>query len=226
MQAPPDHDLVRGAVRYLLATYDPAIQGWPIIPPAAEDAPHAPWWNQDGLAERFGGFALNPTAEALGHLFAYGGPQALGLCAALTPVVMARVEALAVAMDMNDFHGCLRLADTPSLPEPASIWLRMLLIGQLQHVVNRDPAAWNGYVFYPLHAAERPGAFLAPYLAHSLQQNLDFVVAGQGADGAWAPTWSWFGQYPDGWPAAERDWKGVLTIERLLWLKGYGRLAE
>src|SRR6476661_71423 len=42
--ATADHEQVRGAVGYLLATLDPAGKVWRIIPADANNYPHAPWW--------------------------------------------------------------------------------------------------------------------------------------------------------------------------------------
>ena len=46
----------------------------------------------------------------------------------------------------------------------------------------------------------------------------------QGADGAWPPNWNWLGLFPEDWPQAELEWKGVLTLQTLLTLRSYGRL--
>jgi hypothetical protein len=61
-------------------------------------------------------------------------------------------------------------------------------------------------------------------LSHILPANLDYVIQSQGEDGSWSPPWSWFGAYPADWPQAERDWRGVLTLERLEWLHAYDRI--
>ena len=42
--AGPNESLVQSAVRYLLETYEAEHAAWPIVPPNADDAPHAPWW--------------------------------------------------------------------------------------------------------------------------------------------------------------------------------------
>src|SRR5829696_7295820 len=68
LHAPAQHPLVDGAIRYLVAAYDAAYQSWPLAPQQTEDAPHAPWWNQEGQADRFGNFPVNPRAEVLGYL--------------------------------------------------------------------------------------------------------------------------------------------------------------
>src|SRR3712207_6265951 len=51
LKAPAGHPLVRGAMRYLLESYDHERQRWPIVPPETATAPHAPWLEPDaGLA--------------------------------------------------------------------------------------------------------------------------------------------------------------------------------
>ena len=54
---------MRRGIEYYVATYDAADARWPIVPPAVEDAPHAPWWTYSDVEESFDGFALNPTAR-------------------------------------------------------------------------------------------------------------------------------------------------------------------
>jgi hypothetical protein len=65
---------------------------------------------------------------------------------------------------------------------------------------------------------------LADVLAADVQVNLDYEIARQGDDGAWTPNWNWFGNYPEVWPQAELEWKGVITLHRLLSLQAYDRL--
>lgn len=60
LHTPAQHPLAANAIAWLFAAYDPALHSWPLVPPAVEDAPHVRWWNQAGLAERFGSFQINP----------------------------------------------------------------------------------------------------------------------------------------------------------------------
>lgn len=226
VDTPLDHPLWTGALEYLLATYDPAQQCWPIIPPSANDAPHAPWWTVDAqLGERFGGFLLNPRAEILGYL--YDSPQhaPAALRDALAHAVVTHLAALPDALEMHDLLCCIRLAERASLPEP---W-RMELSGKLQRsiacTVALQPDAWAQYALQPLAVAPSPDSQFAGQLATALPANLDYLIARQAEDGAWAPTWSWFGAFADDWPAAERAWKGVLTLVALRQLAAFGRLA-
>src|SRR5690606_25692944 len=70
--APATLPMVRAAVAYLRATVAEDSRVWRIVPVEAADAPHAPWWEQAGMEERFTGFMLNPTADTVAQLHALG----------------------------------------------------------------------------------------------------------------------------------------------------------
>jgi hypothetical protein len=228
LHAPTQHPLVNGAIRYLEATYDPARQSWPLVPPAAEASPHAPWWNQEGLAERFGGFAVNPRAEVLGYFHEFADEtdvEAVRLRDTLTPIVFEDLVARTEPLSGDAFLCCQRLIEAPGLPNNVAVDLQRWLLRVAEGAIALDPATWGSYVLLPLQVAPNRAAPMGIPLAHVLPANLDYVVESQAEDGSWAPTWSWFGAFPDDWPAAERDWRGVLTLERLEWLHAYDRIA-
>ena len=54
---------------------------------------------------------------------------------------------------------------------------------------------------------------------------VDYEIAHQQADGSWLPNWHWAGLYPEAWPTAAQEWAGVLTLEHLLTLRRFDRLA-
>jgi hypothetical protein len=229
LHAPATHPLVQGAIRFLEATYDQTLQSWPLVPPEAEQDAHAPWWNREGLAERFGNFAINPRAEVLGYLYEFADEtdtQAISLRETLTPLVLEDLLARSGGISGDAFLCSQRLIDSPGFPSNAAVDLQRWLLRVAEGVVATDPATWSGYVLLPLQAAPNRAAPMGIPLAHVLPQNLDFVVAAQGTDGSWSPTWSWFGAYPDEWPQAEREWRSVLTLERLEWLHAYDRIGH
>jgi hypothetical protein len=228
LHAPAQHPLVAGAMAWLLSAYDPALQSWPLVPAAVEDAPHAPWWNQEGLADRFGRFRINPRAEVLGYLFEFGeeaDPGALALRDELAPQTISELLAHTATLSNDEFLCCLRLVESPGLHERDAVELQRWLLRMAEGAVAVDPAAWSGYVLQPLQVAPTRAAPLGIPLAHILPANLDYVIQSQSADGSWSPTWTWFGAYPEDWPQAEREWRGVLTLERLEWLHAYDRMG-
>jgi hypothetical protein len=161
LHAPAQHPLVNGAVRYLEATFDPSLQSWPLVPPAAEDAPHAPWWNQEGLAGRFGNFAVNPRAEVLGYLYEFADEPdttAMSLRETLTPVVFQHLVDHTEKLSGDEFLCCQRLIESPGLSNQVSVDLQRWLLRVADTAVATDPATWNGYVLYPLQAAPNRAA--------------------------------------------------------------------
>lgn len=227
LHAPAQHALVDGAIRYLVTAYDTAYQSWSLVPAESEAAPHAPWWNQEGLGERFGDFKINPRAEILGYLHEFADAtdtQAVTLRDTLTPVVFQDLLQRTGPLSGDAFLCCQRLVDSPGLPSNMAVDLQRWLLRMADTAIATDPATWPGYVLLPLQAAPNRTSPMGIPLAHVLPANLDFVIDSQADDGSWAPTWSWFGAYPEDWPLAEREWRGVITLERLEWLHAYDRI--
>jgi len=72
LAAPAEDPTVRGAIAYLLDTYDPEARVWQVVPPEANDAPHAPWMGHDEtLSDRWNGFLTNPRATIVASLLHY-----------------------------------------------------------------------------------------------------------------------------------------------------------
>ncbi len=227
--AAPDEPLVTGAVGYLLDTYDAAEQVWPIVPPAVEDAPHAPWWNYAESATSFGGFRINPRASLLGHLyhFAAGREQVASVLASAGPSLLNHVQGIADDdLGMHDLLALLELVEADNVPEA----IRRPLVDKLRRVtrnaVETDPTRWAEYTLQPLQVAPAPDALLAPAVdRRAIEANLDMVVESQAADGSWDLPWSWDFVDAAAWAQAERDWKGFHAVNRLRVLVAHGRLA-
>jgi len=224
--APADHPLVRGALRYLLQTYDPAAEVWPITPPNTDDAPHAPWWTYgEKVTGIWNGSLVNPRVEIIGYLYDYAPP---GLPAwvreRLTTAAVAYLDEHPDKVQMFDLLCYNRLIKTRALPEDTRATLIAKLTPLVDKLVVKDPAEWVNYNLMPLELVDAPDSPFAGVLDDVVAQNLDFEVARQGDDGAWHPKWLWYGLYPDTWPTAEREWAGVITLRTLKTLRNFGRL--
>jgi len=65
-----------------------------------------------------------------------------------------------------------------------------------------------------------PGRARRLFSETTIEAHLDHLAAGQADDGGWTfnwPAWS---------PAAERDWRGSLTVDARHVLRAHGRLAS
>jgi hypothetical protein len=225
IETPGDHPMVAAATSYLRTTLDPHDRVWRIVPQETEDAPHAPWWDAEGLEERFHGFRVNPKADILAHLIALRADTS-GWVDALCEDVVRDLEAWRAAgegVGMHDVIAAVSLLDAPDLAVPVRLRLHEVLVPLVDEHVARDPGAWNGYALRPLHVAPRPGSAFAARLADPIDANLDFLVREQGDDGAWWPTWEW-GRDHETWPRQRQAWAGVLTLEALSRLRAFDRI--
>jgi len=224
LELPGDHPLVRGGIRYLVQTYDPGFGGWHAVPPAVNQAPHAPWWHYDEVEGKCAAeTATNPTAEIAGYLHAYSAqiPQS----SLLDEVTSNALQALAQTPDpmrMHDALCFLRLSG--NLPSPQRALVLSRLRQALPSIISTRRGEWSTYVAQPLQFIDSPTSPLADLFMPDVEQNLDYRVDTQCLDGSWAPNWSWFGSFPETCLKTEIEWKGVLTLRTLRELAAFGRI--
>ena len=229
VEAPSDHPLVTNAMNYLLQTYDPAGQVWPIVPPNTDDAPHAPWWDYgEDVAANWNGFLGNPRAEILGYLYDY---SPLGLPTwvreSLTSAAISFLDEQSDKVSIFDLLCYDRLVRSRSLPDSTRERLLYSLLPLAKKLVNTNPADWEKYGIEPIELVDGSDSPFAELFAEAVPQNLDAEIERQSDDGAWHPKWTWYDDaYPDDWPIAERDAAGVITLRTLRILRSFGRLAE
>jgi hypothetical protein len=224
VDCPATDERVERAVAYLRATLDPATWVWRIVPPAVNDAPHAPWWNDEGdsLAAGFGQFEVNPRAELLGLLWRYSALVERPWLEELSERTAASIEGR--ALDWHDLLAAGRLIETRAVPEGVRARLRPRLREEARRMVGSEPASWNAYGPQPAVLARSPDSPFAEVFPETLAANLDYVIARQAESGAWEPNWSWGPEYPDAWVLAKREWSGHLTLETLTTLRAFGRI--
>lgn len=230
VDAPTRDPLVNAAVRYLLRTYDGAEHVWPIVPPAVEDAPHAPWWTYAESKTAFNGFRINPKASLLGHLYHFA--TKLDAVTSLLEVAgQSLLEDVAAIPDdelgMHDFLALLDLISTANVPDA----LQRPLTGKLRRATNilvaTDPARWAEYTLQPLQVAPAPDSLLASAIDQAaIEANLDYRIDEQTADGSWDLPWSWDFVDARAWAQAEKDWKGFHAVNNLRIFAAYDRLAD
>jgi len=225
LRTPPEHPMIRQAMAYLTSTFDQAKLVWRIIPTTAGTHPHAPWWNQEQLDQVFGGFLILPRAEVLGYLFAFDPPSFPA--ARRVEVFNALLDALenAAAPPSGGFvDSCVRLCETEQVPALYKERLYQKLVPLVPKAVEQDPEKWKQYCLKPTWLVRTPESPFFRLIADSVERNLDYEVESQSADGSWSPNWSWYGGYPEVWPTAEKEWRGVLTVQTLEALQAFERI--
>lgn len=211
-----DDRLVRAACDYL-ASIDTGEGGVPFVLPSARDTLCAWWWRAVAEAGDAPGAQLNPTAPIAGMLAAHAvdhpwTARAVRFC-------WDRIDAIADAgtdLEPYDARAVLGFLDAvPDRERAAKTAARLreaLLSG-----VTFDPRA-DGHVHLPLDFAPRPGTLAAALFDDAtLSAHLDHLVAAQQDDGGWPINW-------EAWtPATGPEWRGAMTVDRLLTLRAYGR---
>ena len=158
---------MQGAIRYLMATYDPALGVWPIIPSTVRrGSARARWAYDDQLAERWHGFKANPRlAEIVGYLFEYPNLSPASLRKDLGEAVAVYLETFAENVETHDLLCYVRLVQTSASSEPLRSWL--LSAGPRGgSCCSQEPSAWAQYGLKPLWwVAESPELLFAGQLA-------------------------------------------------------------
>ena len=221
LHAPADHPMVRGAIGWLTGAFDMEAGVWPIINAGVDQTPHAFWWAWDAdLAVRWNGFRFNPSAELLGHLYAY---RAIAPAAVLDRAQAALLEAISATERLDgayDIKALMRLIETDETPTEVRAPAEALMSRTREAFDPEDAHA------SALDLAPRPRQGNATRVSDSMEAALQALVDGQDADGGWRPFWDWSAVDGAAWREAERAWRGVLTRMALETLAAYGRVER
>ena len=220
--------MVAGAVRFLLQTFDADSRLWRVVPPDANEHPHAPWWHEEdgSLARTFDDFAIIPRAQIVALFHHYAELVPAGWLDDLTEETVSTIERLdddAFAGGGDGLRYCLDLAEADAVPSRFKDRLVPRLRDLSRRIVCLEPHEWTGYCATPLKVAPRPDSAMAGVLWEDLQRNLDLVIHRQVEQGTWEPTWTWGDFYPEIWLEAAQEWRGHLTLETLTTLRAFGR---
>lgn len=226
VRADEDTPGLPAALGYLIEAYDVDSERWPIVPPEIEDAPHAPWWSYADSVENFRGFWANPRASVVAYLQQYSRLAPSPFAEVARQALVDDLMRYSQRMEMHDLLCFIDLLETDGLPREHFESILDKLRRALPHSVETDPSKWPEYGFQPLQAVYFPGSALAGVFEQDLiDANLDYFIDQQQPDGSWAPSWSWDFVDADAWAAAEREWRGILTLRKLRTLRAYDRIA-
>ncbi|HEY6297382.1 MAG TPA: hypothetical protein VIX15_17115 [Streptosporangiaceae bacterium] len=208
-----DDALVRGACDWL-ASVAPAEGGAAFVeagPQALDGWPHAPWW----VPEEGHPASLIATGMIAGTLHKRGASHPW--LDRATGVMWTRIGALREPGGY-DMFGVLRfLQYVPDRDRAAEAFKRIGPLILERNLAAIDPEA-AGETHSPLDFAPEPDSLSRSLFDDAtIKAHLDHLAHAQREDGGWTfnwPAWS---------PAAERDWRGFLTVDNLRILRANGR---
>jgi hypothetical protein len=205
-----DTGLAEGACRWL-DDHAPAEGGAVFVDPSIEGWPHAPWWIPvDGHPASLittGLLAATLHAREVRHPW----------LDRATDLLWTRIGDLTTT-GPYDMRAVLRFLD--HVPDQKRAQEAADRLGPMifdQGLVTLEPGA-PGEIHTPLDFAPRPGS-LARRLFDKpvIEANLDHLAAAQRDDGGWMFNWQAWS------PAAEREWRGAVTVDALSLLRANGR---
>jgi hypothetical protein len=204
-----DAGLAAGACDWLQANA-PGEGGAVGVEPTIEGWPRALWW----VPEPGRPASLITTGQIAGTLHARGVSHPW--LDQATELLWSRIDDLD-APGPYDVRGVLRFLDYVPDRERAERALKHVS-PMLLAVVAQDPDT-PGETHSPLDFAPLPGSLARSVFAEPvIRAHLDHLAARQRDDGGWMfnwPAWS---------PAAERDWRGHVTVDALVILRANNRV--
>lgn len=230
LQTPGDHPYYLGLADWLRKNFDQSTLTWRALPDGTQSAPHAPWWNDaDGSLEKtFDHFLIMPRAGLAAQLWHLPGLVSREWLVGLTASIVNAVETSTTLPQSGDsLEYALELLAAPDLPAHLHQRLEEHLKEIVPNSIAPTPEEWRSYSIEPLKLAAAPQSPAARWIPRDLiHANLDFRIEAQTEAGCWEPNWSWFGQYTDVWQStALPAWRGVVTLNNLLILRSWKRLA-
>lgn len=205
-----DHGLALGACGWL-AVAAPAAGGATFVNRSLEGWPHAPWM----VPAEGDPPSLIGTGLLAGTLHA-GGVSHPWLTRA-TALLWDQIEAL-TSTGPYDLRALLWFIE--NVPDTGRARAALDKLGPMisdQGLVTLEPGA-TGEIHTPLDFAPRPGSPARGLFEPALiDAHLDHLAADQRDDGGWMFNWQAWS------PAAERDWRGSVTVTALSVLRANGR---
>ena len=204
--------LVKSLVSYLQSSRR-ADGYWNTTDSRSQDFPHAPWWQDQGEAQRVWG--LNPTVEICAYLLRLGVSSET---AYMESLIKHYLEGPEIGMhELVNLLVCF--TDLKTLNWERLDRFEAKLIVDLENQVSKTPEAWQGYgLRLSMFSEVMDPFFLSPY-RDLIKAEQAYLTETQSEDGSWELNWDWGGTYPEFWPIARRWWQAIQAIQYLQFLR-------
>ena len=222
-----DHPLYQGIFRYLKDTQYQGVNGWYFSVPANDVYPHAVWWqyseegnnkNQNiGITASLSGFILrhmNTDAELYG-------------------VALKYVDMLLDKLKSGDSYGDMGIGGYCTLYKDllaADLHNRFdidYLESRTRHLIQKHfhEYTWSNHQDMAV-VLPNPSIYYYKGFEKAVSDALDELIEIRPQKGVWGIPWEWYNgaTYAKEFSISENWWKSYKAIEKLLFLKAYGRI--
>ena len=226
VDAPADHPIVQGVLRYLASgkDFDAEHRQWPGSIPSNNDHPRAIWWTWDGKDA----YQYNPTAGLAAFILRYA-PRDSAVYQKGLAIAREAVSWLLTQEPFGEKHVVylfMRLAefgqghDIPGLNE-----LSARLNDFVPLCVCTDLSRYGvEYVDRPTDLINGPKHPWYPLMAEAAHAECDFLLRSQLADGSWPVPWTWWNEFTAEYEVAAMWWKSHITLKHIVFLKNFGKV--
>ena len=226
VDAPADHPVVQGVLRYLDSgkDFDMAHRQWLNCVPSNNDHPRAIWWTYNGEDQ----FMYNPTAGLAAFILRYADRDSAvyhkGLAIANEAMdwLLAQ-EPFAEKHVIFLFQRLAEFGQGHAIPRLDELKARLNSLAPL--CVCTDLSKYGvEYVDRPTDMIDGPTHPWYPLMAETAQAECDFLIDSQLTDGSWPVPWKWWNEYTDEFAVAAMWWKSHIVLKHILYLKNFGRI--
>ncbi|NLE43139.1 MAG: hypothetical protein GX620_00330 [Chloroflexi bacterium] len=212
-------EILKGAIDYLVASYDGENGYWPFAPLEVNEEPHAPWWHASAVTPPTEPRWSNPSAELAGYILRYADLAPRAFVAGITERIRRNLQVIDRVDGLYNMM-CWQRA-VPAFPPDLVELVEARVSAGLEAL---RPISQNTLgeirIFW---LVPRPDVLCASLIPEVVDDLLAAEIGRQAKDGGWWPTWDW-GQYEDAWQVARVEWAGRKTVECLRALSLFKRI--
>jgi len=222
-----NHPLYQGALRYFKHTGHRGEHGWDFTIPSNDYFPHATWWTFSSEDNKFQN--IGTTASIVGFILRYvtEDDELRAIALNYGDMLFNKLKNTGDFGDMG-FHGYCDLYYDLEAAELGERYDLNFLFTQIKSLMPKAlrEASWTNH-------SDMAGLFPKPSLAlykgneQAVSDALDTLIKIRPTNGVWEIPWNWYddGMYPKEFAISENWWKSIKAIEKLLFIKSYGRLC-
>lgn len=233
-EAGSGHPLVEGIFRYLESGKHSDENGWYFVIPSNDTYPRAPWmtYSEQTNEEQ----SMGVTAALCAFVLRYGNQESAlyGRAVGYAKKILNKLSDTEDFGEMGAGGASLLLADILAgglsglfAPlDPGQLLEGMAVVAN--RTMERNPEKWAEYTPRPSEFIPSPDSPLYRGNEDIIATELDYLVETRNPGGVWDITWSWFAlgeTYPKEFAISENWWKANKAIEKLNFLRNFGRIG-
>lgn len=219
--------IIKKAVSYLEEGYNQTRKGWYAVRKEVNDYPHTPWWHYDEedkmtvIDKNWG----NPSAELIAYLYKYKDYAKSIDLNSIVDYALKQLEAKDKYESENEIYCYLKLFE--EIDSKTKSLLKESIAEGIKELVVYDQNKWQEYVPLPLDFVPAPEKEGFGVSESKIEANLDFYVEliEKNKNTLVKPPWG-ESFYQTDLKEAYQEWQGNWTLEILITLANYDRIAR